>query len=101
MTLSGCGTVTTLSSSDEEIVANLNKENSSCQAMPRVYSGVAYNLCKMNSNGNSIYYSWLLSFYLIDSVASAATDTAALPYTVYTQSKNGSLALNQSHSVDY
>ncbi|QIL88892.1 YceK/YidQ family lipoprotein [Microbulbifer harenosus] len=89
--LSGCGTVTTLTSTDQEIATNLNKQKSSCISMPRVYSGVAYNMCKLNSNGSSIYFTPLVGVYLIDSVFSAATDTVALPYTIYTQSQQGNL----------
>ena len=93
LSLSGCGTFTTLTHSDQEIVANLSKSNSSCVSVPRVYSGVAYNMCKLNSNSNSIYFSPMLGIYLVDSVFSAATDTLALPYTVYAQSEKGSLDL--------
>lgn len=91
--LSGCGTVTTLSSSDAEIASNLKKQNSGCVSVPRIYSGVAYNMCKLNSNGSSIYFLPMVGVYLVDSVFSAATDTVALPYTVYAQSQKGSLDL--------
>ena len=89
--LSGCGTVTTLTNSDAEIASNLKKKNSSCVSVPRVYSGVAYNMCKLNSNGSSIYFAPLVGVYLVDSVLSAATDTVALPYTIYAQSQQGSV----------
>nr|WP_277608638.1 YceK/YidQ family lipoprotein [Microbulbifer elongatus] len=61
--------------------------------MPRVYSGVAYNMCKLNSNGTSIYFAPLLGVYLVDSVFSAATDTVVLPYTIYAQNEQGSVNL--------
>ena len=91
--LPGCGTFTTLTNSDAEIASNLSKQNSSCVSVPRVYSGVAYNMCKLNSNGNSIYFLPMVGIYVIDSVFSAATDTVALPYTVYAQRQEGSLKL--------
>ncbi|WP_043315832.1 YceK/YidQ family lipoprotein [Microbulbifer sp. HZ11] len=91
--LSGCGTVTTLTSSDSEIARNLKQKNSGCVSVPRVYSGVAYNMCKLNSNGSSIYFAPLVGIYLVDSVFSAATDTVALPYTIYAQSQQGSVDL--------
>ena len=91
--LSGCGTFTTLTNSDAEIASNLKKQNSGCVSVPRVYSGVAYNMCKLNSNGNSVYFLPMVGIYLVDSVFSAATDTVALPYTVYAQSQEGSLDL--------
>ncbi|MCQ3829592.1 YceK/YidQ family lipoprotein [Microbulbifer elongatus] len=91
--LSGCGTVTTLTSSDSEIARDLRQKNSGCVSMPRVYSGVAYNMCKLNSNGTSIYFAPLLGVYLVDSVFSAATDTVVLPYTIYAQNEQGSVNL--------
>ncbi|WP_299592072.1 YceK/YidQ family lipoprotein [uncultured Microbulbifer sp.] len=91
--LSGCGTVTTLTNSDSEIASTLKRQNSGCVSVPRVYSGVAYNMCKLNSNGSSIYFSPMVGIYLVDSVFSAATDTIALPYTVYAQNEKGSLNL--------
>ncbi len=91
LSLTACGTFNTLTKSDHEIAANLKRQKSNCASIPRVYSGVSYNVCKMNSNKNSIYFDWQLGFYLFDSVASAATDTIALPYTVYSQNKNGQL----------
>ncbi|MBB5210019.1 YceK/YidQ family lipoprotein [Microbulbifer hydrolyticus] len=92
--LPGCGTVTTLSNSDAEIASNLKRQNSGCVSVPRVYSGVAYNMCKLNSNGSSVYFLPVIGVYLVDSVFSAATDTVALPYTVYAQNQKGSLSLN-------
>ena len=91
--MSGCGTFTTLTSSDSEIARNLNKKNSGCVSVPRVYSGVAYNMCKLNSNGNSIYFLPMAGVYLTDSVFSAVTDTVVLPYTVYAQKQDGNLNL--------
>lgn len=95
LSLSACGTFTTLSQDDREVAANLKRQKTNCESMPRVYSGVSYNVCKMNSNKQSIYFDWLLGFYFVDSVASAATDTLALPYTVYSQNRHGNLEINQ------
>lgn len=96
LSLTACGTVTTLSNQDHEISSKLKKQKTHCESMPRVYSGVSYNVCQMNSNANSIHYSWLLGFYLADSIASAATDTIALPYTIYAQSKSGNLNIDET-----
>lgn len=91
--VTGCGTFTTLTNSDQEISANLKRQKSNCESMPRVYSGVAYNMCKMNSTGKHAYFDLQLGFYLFDSVFSAATDTVALPFTAYAQTKEGNLVL--------
>ncbi|WP_323844702.1 YceK/YidQ family lipoprotein [Microbulbifer magnicolonia] len=95
ISLTACGTFNTLAKSDHEIAANLKRQKSNCESIPRVYSGVSYNMCQMNSNKHSIYYDWMLGFYLLDSVASAATDTIALPYTAYSQSRKGHLVIDE------
>ncbi|MFD1582781.1 YceK/YidQ family lipoprotein [Microbulbifer halophilus] len=82
-----------LSNSDSEVSSKLKRQNTSCESIPRVYSGVSYNACKMHSNSNSIYLAWVLGFYVFDSVLSTATDTVALPYTIYAQNKRGNLVI--------
>ncbi|QFT54301.1 YceK/YidQ family lipoprotein [Microbulbifer sp. THAF38] len=91
--LTGCGTFTTLSSTDREISANLKRQKSNCESIPRVYSGLSYNMCKMHSDSESINVDLLLGVYLLDSVLSTATDTAVLPFTIYNQHKNGNISV--------
>ncbi|WP_143732712.1 YceK/YidQ family lipoprotein [Microbulbifer sp. GL-2] len=91
--LTACGTFTTLSSTDREIAASLKKEKSYCESIPRVYSGLSYNFCKMHSASESINADLLLGIYLVDGVMSTATDTVALPFTIYGQYKNGDISL--------
>jgi uncharacterized protein YceK len=90
--LSACGTLSTISGDQPEIGRKLTKHKSHCETMPRVYSGVAYNVCKMNSaptDWGTIH----LSFAILDSFLSAGLDTVALPYTAYQQTQNGQLDL--------
>ncbi|MFA0810763.1 YceK/YidQ family lipoprotein [Microbulbifer epialgicus] len=94
--LTACGTFTTLTSTDREIAANLKKQNSSCESIPRVYSGLSYNMCKMHSSSDSINVDLLLGVYLLDSVVSTATDTAVLPVTIYRQNKSGNILVRSS-----
>ncbi|WP_366525572.1 YceK/YidQ family lipoprotein [uncultured Microbulbifer sp.] len=94
--LTNCGTFTTLTSTDREIAANLKKQKSSCESIPRVYSGLSYNMCKMHSSSESINADLLLGIYLIDSVMSTATDTAVLPFTIYEQHKSGNILVRSS-----
>ncbi|MCA0892260.1 YceK/YidQ family lipoprotein [Microbulbifer agarilyticus] len=61
--------------------------------MPRVYSGVAYNMCKLNANGSSIHFAPMVGVYVVDSLFSATTDTVILPYTIYAQNQKGSVSL--------
>ncbi len=89
--ITGCGTVTSLSSSDEDIAYQLRKQKSYCETTSRAYGGVSYNLCKLNSNPNKTYIDWFLGFYIIDTVVSAAGDTVALPYSAFQQAEKGSI----------
>ena len=89
--LSGCGTTTTLSNTDDDIKNKLARSNSSCENITRVYSGVAYDFCRLQSTPDSSFYNPFLVAYLVDIPFSAITDTVALPYTIYSQSNNGSI----------
>lgn len=92
--LSSCGSVTTLGSSDQEVSASLKRQNTNCKNIPRIYSGVAYDLCHLHSNPQGVSIDWFLGFYLLDSIASGVVDTALLPYTGYKQFKDGSLSVD-------
>jgi uncharacterized protein YceK len=89
--LHGCGTATTLTNTDSELKMKLNKNSSSCVEMTRVYSGVAYDLCRLHSTPDHSFYNPFLVAYLVDMPFSAITDTVALPFTIYSQSNNGSI----------
>ncbi len=43
--LIGCGTAKTLIGSDASVVRDLKKQRTYCESVPRVYSGVAFDLC--------------------------------------------------------
>lgn len=91
--IQSCGTVTTLSETDQRISSNLIKQDTYCESVPRVYSGVAYDFCKLNSRPNDTEIDVLVGFYLLDGVVSAASDTLLLPYTIYQQSERGSIQI--------
>ena len=89
MCVQACGTITTLSNTDQRISSNLKKANTYCENVPRVYSGVSYNLCYLNAKPND--YGSLGNAYLIDVVLSSVSDTLVLPYTIYQQFEKGSI----------
>ena len=89
--LHGCGTVTTLSNSDQQISSRLSRHDTYCDSVSRVYSGVAYDFCRVNSKPSNTSLDFLFGLYLIDGVLSAVTDTLVLPYTIYAQSEKGSI----------
>lgn len=43
LTLAGCGTVQTVVRSDQAAVDSLKEQKSYCGAVPRIYSGLAYD----------------------------------------------------------
>jgi len=79
--LAGCSTVAT-------IAGDRSPKNFCCRdgcQIPRVYSGVANDICFIRGQGED---SALLIF---DLPLSAAADTLVLPYTLVRQSKYGDL----------
>ena len=89
--IQACGTITTLSESDHHISSKLVKQGTYCESIPRVYSGVSYDFCILNSKPDSTEIDVLVGFYLLDGVLSAASDTLILPYTIYQQAEKGSI----------
>lgn len=95
MSIQSCGTFTTLSESDQRIASKLKKKDTYCESVPRVYSGVSYDFCSLNSRPSNTEIDVLVGFYLLDGVLSAASDTLVLPYTIYQQSEKGSIQIAQ------
>jgi uncharacterized protein YceK len=93
--LTACGTVTTLSNNDQSISGNLKDRKTYCETLPRIYSGVSYVLCTLHSNPNNMYAPGFYGFFLFDIAGSAVGDTLVLPYSMYTQSKYGSIGLRK------
>ncbi len=90
----GCGTVTTLSHSDEALSRKLVKRDTYCDSLPRVYSGVSYDLCVLNSKPTGTEWDVLVGFYVIDGAFSFLSDTVVLPYTIYRQATDGSVPID-------
>ena len=95
LTMAGCGTVTTAFREDAATVRSLKANKTYCQSVPRLYSGVTYNLCLLNGPPNSRGDVAVnnVPWTLIDIPLSGITDTLLLPYTVYRQSADGSIEL--------
>ncbi len=91
----GCGTVTTVMREDAATVRALKADKTYCQSVPRIYSGVTYNLCVLHgppSTGSSLALN-SVPWTFIDVPLSGVMDTLLLPYTVYRQSTDGSIDL--------
>lgn len=97
--LSACGTVNTLTKSDDEISSSLTGNDTYCEFLPRVYGGTAYDVCLLRSNPDTKYSPTgplsgpVVPFYLADTVASAVSDTLVLPYSLYAQIRYGSVEI--------
>ena len=95
LSMGGCGTVTTVLRGDGVTVRELKEKKTYCQTVPRVYSGVAYDLCVLHAPPSSAAGLALdgIPWAFIDVPVSAVLDTLALPYTLYRQNADGSLEL--------
>lgn len=95
--LVSCGTFSTTFTDDKYTQNKLVKKESYCKTLPRVYSGVSYDFCKLHaqpvsSNRTSFGKTGsYIPFIAIDLILSGVLDTIVLPYTVFEQVKKGSL----------
>lgn len=98
LSLSACATVKTLPPSTTHVTIDHYGKKSYCKEIPRIYSGFAFNLCKLNGepslqeNLGSSFNN--VPFFIIDGAFSVVADTVVLPYTLYTQSQLGSIVVN-------
>ncbi|MBF6028095.1 YceK/YidQ family lipoprotein [Pseudomonas sp. P115] len=93
--VAGCGTVTTVLREDSVTVQSLKAKKTYCQSVPRVYSGVSYDLCVLHAPPNSGSGMSLndVPWPYLDVAVSSVLDTLLLPYTIYRQNADGSLEL--------
>lgn len=103
VSIAGCGTINTVLRPDAVASKSLKDSHSHCDSVPRIYSGVMYGFCYLNSEpkpeksaedptfgqrGSNIF-----PVIAIEALASGLADTLVLPYTVYRQSKDGSIEI--------
>jgi len=93
-----CATIKTINPPKNHVKISHYGKKSYCEEIPRVYSGLSYNLCLLNGEpskkanlGGSLN---TIPFFIIDSAFSALADTAVLPYTIVMQKKEGSIKVN-------
>ena len=89
--LGGCGTIQTVARSDQAAVNGLKEQKSYCGAVPRIYSGLAYDFCVLNAPPDPTGF--LVPLILVDLALSGALDTVVLPYTIYRQGVDGNLSI--------
>lgn len=85
LALSGCSTMATIS-------GGVSPEKFDCDpnySIPRIYSGITNDVRFLRGNyADKGFIFWDMPFSLV-------ADTAALPYTIYTQTKYGNLCTKQ------
>jgi uncharacterized protein YceK len=91
LALSGCGTLNTVLRDDQAATRELRKQKTYCQSIPRVYSGLAFDFCRLNAPPD--YTGVLVPLVLVDLAASGIADTVVLPYTIYQQSALGNMGI--------
>ncbi|WP_277760322.1 YceK/YidQ family lipoprotein [Pseudomonas sp. A34-9] len=89
--LAGCGSVMTVLQDDADVARDMRKQNTYCQSIPRIYSGLAFDFCVLNAPPDPSGF--LVPFVLLDLPLSGVFDTVALPYTVYRQVTDGNLGI--------
>ena len=90
--MASCGTFRTVPKSNFQIGYGLNKEESKCTSVPRIYSGVAYDFCRLHANKKGTMDNYILLWaYVTDLlVLSPVVDTLLLPITLPQQLIYGS-----------
>ena len=101
--LAGCGTINTVFRPDAVASQNLKDSRSHCENVPRIYSGVIYGFCTLNGEpapdkslkDRSLidHGGGALPIVAVEFVASGVLDTLVLPYTIYRQSRDGSIEI--------
>lgn len=90
-----CGTVNTVVRGDSVTRRNLSQVKSPCETIPRIYSGISYNICVLRGKPSHAVL-WVGSapeLILVDLALSGVLDTIALPYTIYEQVNEGPINL--------
>jgi hypothetical protein len=81
------------------VVSTLKWSQTHCGALPRVFSGLIYDLCVLNgppraeASGHAPHVN-NTPFILLDIMASTVFDVVLLPYTAYYQVAHGNLELD-------
>jgi len=93
-----CATIKTIDPPKNHINISHYGKKSYCENIPRVYSGISYNLCLLYGEpskevniGSSLNG---FPFVFIDSAFSVVADTVVLPYTITMQANKGSIKVN-------
>jgi uncharacterized protein YceK len=95
--LHGCGTLQTLRPAENHVEISVSGMKSSCETIPRVYSGTCFGVCKFF--GDAKYKTGSigiggLPLFIFDIPLSFIMDTLVLPYTLIRQYQDGNIFVN-------
>lgn len=95
---SACATVKTVDPQRNRITVEYRGAKTYCETIPRIYSGVTYNLCMFYGEPNRqvtpAMSAILIPYRITDTVLSAVADTIVLPYTLFLQHEKGAMLVN-------
>ncbi len=91
LAVSGCGTLNTVFREDIAATRELRKQKTYCEAIPRVYGGVAFDFCLLHAAPDPTGV--LIPLALADMALSGTLDTIVLPYTIYRQVESGNIRI--------
>jgi len=95
-----CATYRTIAPLNNNVKISYNGHDSYCEKIPRIYSGVSYNVClfygEPNLNPNTEIPTLHGYPYVVnDMFWSTLADTLLLPYSVSMQIMHGNIKVNQ------
>lgn len=101
----GCGSFMTLLPGSENRLQRIGfSERTYCKSIPRVYSGVSYDVCTVfigppapiGTERDAERAKRFFPGYMMDIALSLVVDTLVLPYTIYRQYKDGNIAIRKN-----
>ena len=96
LVLAGCGTVRTVTQSNWAIGHDLYQHDTKCESTSRVFSGVAYDFCRLHAEPNRYEADVITELVLMDMmVFSLLGDVIMLPVTVVQQILYGNVEVYQ------
>ena len=103
--VTSCGTFNTALQDESKVGYRMRKEETRCTSIPRMYSGVFYDLCALNSDRSVLRGPYVYNvgthyapYIFFDIAFSGVLDTVLLPVTTYTQIKEGNYLIRGSYN---
>ncbi|MBC3778241.1 MULTISPECIES: YceK/YidQ family lipoprotein [Pseudomonas] len=102
LTISGCGTISSVFQEDSIAGEDLKKRQTHCDSISRIYSGIGYDFCTLHAPElpqKGFAGRPAAPLVLLDLAVSGLADTLVLPYTAYQQVKHGNIEIYQAQTT--